>query len=187
MLPNPLHPALVHFPIVLAALIPFFVFAAIRRLKKIPGDLGPWILVVALAGGLAASAWVSAETGEQEEELVEEVVPESAIEEHEEAGELFQLLTVGLFAAAAFGLVRGRVGSYARTTTVVGAVAVLAAAVPVGHTGGELVYEHGAAAAYVISPGGETAGESRPGSHTDDRDDDQDDDDDDDRRGRSDP
>lgn len=180
MLPDPLHPAIVHFPIVLAVLMPLFIFAALWKLKKIPEDLGPWILVVALAGGLAASAWASLETGEDEEDLVEEVVPESAIHEHEEAAELFQLLTVALFAVAVVGLARGRIGSYSRIATAVAAAAVLVVAVPVGHTGGELVYTYGAGEAYTASPRGERARDSGSRSRSDG--DDHDDDDDDRRR-----
>jgi hypothetical protein len=52
---------------------------------------------------------------------------------------------------AASGLLKGKPGRAARGAATVGALLLLAAGYRVGHTGGNLVYEHGAASAYVAT------------------------------------
>jgi len=47
------------------------------------------------------------------------------------------------------GLVSGVVGRSARLAATVGAAALIVAVVRVGHTGGQLVYQHNAASAYA--------------------------------------
>jgi hypothetical protein len=106
----------------------------------------------------------SLKTGQQEEDRVERVVPDAALERHEERAELFTWTTVGLLVLAlgagfpASARLRGVVGL---GTTVAGfAVALLA--VGVGHSGGTLVYRHNAAAAYATGGAGASlAGELR--------------------------
>jgi hypothetical protein len=102
-----------------------------------------------IAATLTLSAWVAVQTGEGEGERVEKVVAEAPLETHEEAAELFLTLSGVLLVVTATGLVRGVVGRAGRVTATVGAVALVALAAQVGHSGGELVYRHGAASAYV--------------------------------------
>ena len=83
MLPDPLHPALVHFPIVLMFLLPLAALAALWYRRRYPERRGAWVLTTALAGALTLSAWVAVETGEGDEEKVEGVVPEASLETHE--------------------------------------------------------------------------------------------------------
>jgi hypothetical protein len=64
---------------------------------------------------------------------------------------------VGL-AAALLGLARGRAGGWARAGALAISLLTLAAAVRTGHLGGELVYRHGAANAY-LEPSGAPAAE----------------------------
>lgn len=109
---------------------------------------------VALMVLLVASSWLALETGEQQEEAVEAVVAESAIEAHEEAAERFLWLGATLLVLSSLGLVSGRIGGAARWTGAAGSLLLLAAGVQVGHSGGELVYRHGAADAYVDSTPG---------------------------------
>jgi hypothetical protein len=52
-----------------------------------------------------------------------------------------------VFALSPIGLLKGRAGTAGRVALGVGSVALVAAIWPVGNTGGELVYEHGAAQA----------------------------------------
>ena len=121
---------------------------------------------------------VRLETGENEEDRVEQAVAERYIEEHEEAAERFMALAgVGLLIVGA-GLLSGRVGGLFRVAGVAGSFAVLAAGVAVGHSGGELVYTHGAANAYLDGAGtvGEAALAARSGSHAGEREEDEDDD-----------
>jgi hypothetical protein len=101
---------------------------------------------------LTGSSWVAIQTGEAEEEVVERVVPRDAIHEHEERAELFLALSGLLLVVAAAGWLSGRVGEVARVGTVAGAVIVAGFGYRVGHSGGELVYVHGAGSAYVSAP-----------------------------------
>ena len=59
MLPDPLHPAVVHFPIALAALIPLF--AALTLLAIRMGRTSPhtWAVVVLMQALLVGSAWLA--------------------------------------------------------------------------------------------------------------------------------
>jgi uncharacterized membrane protein len=151
MLPDPLHPAVVHFPIVLMFLLPLAALAALWYGRKHSERRGAWVLTTALAGALTLSAWVAVETGERDEEGVEQVVPEPALETHEEAAERFLLLSAGVLVIAGAGLLHGRLGSAARLATTAGALGLVAAGAMVGHSGGELVYRHGAASAHATA------------------------------------
>lgn len=155
MLPDPLHPALVHLPIALAVLVPLLGVLALPVIAKSFLPARVWSVVVLLQALLVGSAWLGIETGEDQEERVEKVVAERHIEEHEEAAERFLALAGAGLTIMAVGLLPGRVGSVARVAGAAASLVVLAAAVSVGHSGGELVYQHGAAAAYVDAPGAE--------------------------------
>lgn len=148
MLPEPLHPAVVHFPIVLMILLPFFALGALWAIRRGSRPRMAWALPLAVSAALAASALAAVRTGEAQEEKVEDVVGERALHEHEEAAERFQILAGVLLLVAATGLAGGRVGTAGRWLTVVGSVGVALTGVQVGSSGGELVYEHGAASAY---------------------------------------
>ncbi|MGK7312674.1 MAG: DUF2231 domain-containing protein [Candidatus Longimicrobiales bacterium M2_2A_002] len=152
MLPEPLHPAIVHFPIVLAVLLPIFALGALWAIRRDARPRLAWAIPLALAGALLASAWVALETGEAQEDRVEQVVGEDALHAHEEAGERFLVLSGILFVVMAGGLLAGTPGTAARLVGTVGAIGLVAAAVQVGDAGGKLVYEHGAASAYVNAP-----------------------------------
>ena len=93
---------------------------------------------------------------------MEEVVAERHIEDHEELAERFQVVAGVALAIVAAGLLPGAAGGFARAVSVAAALAVLGAGTQVGHSGGELVYRHGAANAYVTQgDGGLPAGEHR--------------------------
>lgn len=162
MLPNPLHPAVVHFPIVLAFLLPLFAIGALVAIRKGARPLRAWSLPVAIGAALTLSSWVAVETGEDQDERVERVVAEQPLETHEERAELFLTLSGVLLLVSATGLVGGVVGRAGRITATVGAVALVVAAAQVGHTGGELVYTHGAASAYAPNPSGTSTDASTP-------------------------
>ncbi len=158
MLPDPLHPAVVHFPVVLAVLLPVFAAGALWSIRRGTTPRRAWAVPVGLAIALALSAWVAVETGEAQDERVERVVAERPLEAHEEAAELFLVLSGGLALLAAAGLVRGRIGGTARGLATGGAMALVAVAAQVGHSGGQLVYRYGAANAYT---GGKGSGVAR--------------------------
>lgn len=149
MLPEPLHPAVVHLPMALVALLPVAAIVALWAIHRGARPLHAWAVPLAFAVLLTGSAWLALETGEQEEERVEEVVSESVLHEHEEAAERFLVLAGVLTLVAGVGLAGGTVGSAARILATVGTIGVLVAGVQVGSLGGELVYVHGAASAYT--------------------------------------
>ena len=153
MLPNPLHPAVVHFPIALAVLLPLAVIGVLLGIHRGTLPVRAWWLPVAVSGLLLASAFVAVRTGEADEDRVEAVVPGGVLDAHEDAAERFLLLSGVLLLVAGAGLIRGNIGSAARLLTAAGSLGLLLAGVQVGAAGGELVYEHNAAAAYV-TPGG---------------------------------
>jgi len=154
MLPSPLHPAVVHFPIVFAVLLPLVALAALLAIRWGARPLYAWAFPLAISMALTASAWVALETGEAEEDRVEAFVGEAPIHEHEEAAERFLLIAGVMTLVAGLGLTSATVGAAARIVASVGSVVVLAAGVQVGRAGGELVYEHGAAQAYVAPSAG---------------------------------
>lgn len=155
MLPNPLHPAVVHFPMALAVLLPISAAVALWAIRRGAAPLKAWAVPAAFAVALTGSAWVALQTGAGEEEKVEAFVGEAAIHEHEEAAERFLLLAGVVTLVAGVGLLSGVAGRAARLVASAGTLVVLGAGIQVGAAGGDLVYEHGAAQAYVnSSPGG---------------------------------
>ena len=153
-MPQPLHPAIVHFPIVLVLLLPAAALAAFVLVRRGHPVRASWLPVVVLAFLLSVSSLAAVRTGGEDEERVEEVVSEAAIERHEERAEAFLPLTVVLLVIAAAGLVEGRAGTAIRATTVVAAMGLMLAGWAVGHSGGELVYRHGAATAWTSGSAG---------------------------------
>ncbi|MEZ4333079.1 MAG: DUF2231 domain-containing protein [Myxococcota bacterium] len=150
MLPDPLHPAVVHFPIVLAVLAPFVLAGLLLALRGGRLPQRAWLIAVALQAAIVGLGWVTMETGEHEEERVERVVARSALHEHEEAAEWFVWMAGATLPLAALGLLRDRrLAGAARVAALVGTLVTAAAVARVGHTGGELVYTHGAALAYL--------------------------------------
>lgn len=149
MIPDPLHPAVVHFPIVFVFLLPLAIIAAMVAVRRGAAVRSAWLLVIAAAAALSASAWLAVQTGEAQEDRVEQAVSEAALESHEEPAELFLLLTGGMVALTLGGLAGGTFGAIARRAALAGSLGLIAAGAWVGHTGGELTYRHGAAAAYA--------------------------------------
>jgi hypothetical protein len=149
MLPDPLHPAVVHLPVALALLVPLHTLHALAAIARGWLPARAWAGIVLLQALLLGSAWLAVETGEGQEERVERVVAEKYIETHEEGAERFLALAGVALVVSGAGLLRGRAGALGRAATLAAAAAVLAAGVAVGHSGGELVYRHGAASAYT--------------------------------------
>jgi hypothetical protein len=149
MIPDPLHPAVVHFPLVLVFLVPAAAVLAVWAIRRGADARRIWAIPLTLAAALDLSAFVALRTGEAEEDRVEMVVPEAALHAHEEAAERFLVLSGVLLLVAAAGLGRGDLGRAARLVTIVGALGLIGAGVQVGDAGGKLVYEHNAGSAYA--------------------------------------
>jgi uncharacterized membrane protein len=148
-MPDPLHPMVVHFPIVLAGLLPISALWAWWAIRRGARPTTVWVVPVALAGALTLSAFVALRTGEAQEDRVEHIVGESVLHAHEEAGERFLVLACTLTLVALVGLAGGALGSAGRLVSTVGAFALVVVGLQVGASGGELVYRYGAASAYV--------------------------------------
>jgi hypothetical protein len=149
MLPEPLHPAVVHFPVVLAVLLPVAALTALFAIRRGSPLRRTWSIPLGLALALTVSAWVSVRTGAAQEDRVEEVVPREAIHTHEERAERFLVLSGAVLVVLAGGMLGGMIGPASRLVGSVGAVLLLVPAVQVGSSGGALVYEYGAAQVYV--------------------------------------
>lgn len=150
----PLHPKIVHLPIALAVLLPLLSGGLLLAWWR--GWLPPrvWTLVAAGQLLLVGSGVLALRSGEADEDRVERLVPEAALEAHEEAGERF-VWAAALVAGLALLplLLRGERARLAGATAAcAGTFVVLALGYDVGARGGELVYRHGAAAAFA-APG----------------------------------
>jgi uncharacterized membrane protein len=151
MLPSPLHPAVVHFPVVLMFLVPLVAIGALWAIRRGSEARRVWAIPFVLSATLAISAFVAIRTGESEEDRVERVVSEAVLHEHEEAAERFLVLSGVLLLVAAAGFFPGHLGRAARYLTVAGSIGVIVAGVQTAAAGGELVYRHNAASAYTTS------------------------------------
>lgn len=147
-IPNPIHPAVVHLPVALAVLLPLVAVIALITINRGAKARAAWAMTVGTAALLVIGSWVALETGEDQEEKVEQVVAEQPLHDHEESAEAFIVVAVAMLGVSLVGLFPGRAGSVARGVATVGTLGVLLAGWRVGHSGGELVYRHGAAAAY---------------------------------------
>ncbi|MBA4072364.1 MAG: hypothetical protein C0497_11090 [Gemmatimonas sp.] len=151
MLPDPLHPVVVHFPVVLSILLPVVAAGSLWAIHQGVRPLRAWGVAIAVAAALTLSAWVAVETGEDQEERVEKVVTESQLDAHADAGKALQLVSLGVLAVLALGLMPGDKGRIARYVGAVGTLTVAAAAFRVGMSGGDLVYKYNAASVYATS------------------------------------
>ena len=149
MLPDPLHPAVVHFPIALSALTPLFACAIGLGLRRGRFARETWALVVLFNALLVGSVLLAHETGEDTAERVEKVVDEKYVDEHADAAEWLLWTSIASLVVSGGGLLRGPRGGLARLASIAVAILVLGVAVRVGHLGGQLVYKHGAARAYA--------------------------------------
>lgn len=150
--PLPLHPSIVHMPLALAVLVPAIALAALLAWWRgwLPGRR-VWVVVFALQAGLTLSAWAALSTGQAEEERVEGVLSETALEAHEEAAELFLGVAAGTLVLTFLALVVPGAGGprLLASLALAGMILTTVLAFRVGEAGGELVYRHGAASAYT--------------------------------------
>jgi uncharacterized membrane protein len=144
----PLHPVVVHFPIVLGTLLPFLAFLLWWIIKKDLLQQKAWALVVVMALTYGASSIVAVELGEKDEDKVEEIVSERVIEKHEEAGEMIPWVAGTLLLVSLAGMIKKNSHSIRLGLAVLSLFALIPL-VDAGHTGGELVYQYGAANAHL--------------------------------------
>ena len=147
LLPDPLHPAVVHFPIALtfAALL----FEAASRAPRWRTLATASLVLIVLAATSAVAAVITGDVAH--EEVVVPVAARALLEQHEELGELLAwglgLLAVARVVLARFGRHDGPLGwlYLVLLGVLCGVVAYQ------GHLGGRLVYEHGVGTAPLLS------------------------------------
>lgn len=148
----PLHPLFVHMPLALAMLAPVLLGLLWLAIRAGWLPLRTWGLAIAAQAALVASGWLAMQSGEQDGERVERVVAEAAIESHEQRAEwFFGAAFVALLLTGA-PLLAGRMprfGAIAAYAAIAASSGVLALGWAVGNSGGKLVYQHGAAAAWA--------------------------------------
>ncbi len=150
------HPKVVHMPIALGALMPLIAAGLLLAWWQEWLPRRTWLVAVALQIVLVGSAFLAHQTGEDQEEAVEKVVPEEAIHEHEEAGDWMLWSSAIVLALLAVPTVvpNPRAALALAAVGTVGTLVVLGATYRTGSLGGELVYRHGAAKAYEQTGGG---------------------------------
>lgn len=167
-IPSPLHPAIVHFPIVFMFLLPVAALGALWAIRRGARVSRAWLFPIGTAAVLVATAWLALETGESDEERAEKVVGEQALETHEEAAKRFLVLAGAGLVLTAAGLARGNVGRVARIAGSTAALGLVIAGYQVGHSGGHIVYGSAQAAGLSSVPG--TAAEQSESEKPDDDD-----------------
>lgn len=143
LIPDPLHPAVVHFPIVLILLGTLVSIVAVFWRKGFVPAFAAALLTVGAVG-----AWVAVETGESDGGLVEDTTPavEQLVEAHEDWAK--RTLTVAIITAV-IAIGAAALFRFPRVARGVGVAAALAAGIAswsvyeTGHRGGALVYRHG--------------------------------------------
>ncbi len=153
----PLHPSIVHLPIVITFMMPVLIVAFAWMIKNNKMSPKGWLLVIGLQLAVVISGYISLETGETEEHNVEKIVAKDYIHEHEEAAEIFvgSAVLVLVISVAVFFI---RKESQFPINLAIAGLTLISCylAYRAGQLGGELVYKHGAASAYghVEEPSG---------------------------------
>ena len=134
----PFHPMLVHFPIALLFVSVLFDVASTALTRDSLREAAQWLLGLGLLGGIVAAI-----AGGQAEEAAEKAgVAEALIETHE----TLAYMTLGIMTVLFLSrlLLRNRFSTKALIAYFMMATVGLIAVSATGHTGGNLVYEHGA-------------------------------------------
>ncbi|MBK8099551.1 MAG: hypothetical protein IPK26_20775 [Planctomycetes bacterium] len=149
----PLHPLFVHVPIALAVLLPLLSGALLVALVRSWLPRRAWALVATGQLVLVLSSVVAMRTGEADEDRIERVVPEAAIERHEEAAETFVWAAGGVLLLSMLPLMlrQRRFQVLGAAATLAGTLAVAGLGYQVGHAGGEIVYRHAAGDVFGVS------------------------------------
>ncbi len=149
----PLHPKLVHLPVALAVLMPLLSAVLWIAIVRSWLPLRTAWLAVGAQSLLLISGLVALRSGAADEERVERVVPESVIESHEEGAEAFVFASGAVLLLTIVPFVlrrRPRLAAHAIGGVTIASLVVLALGWRVGASGGDLVYRHGAGAAFAV-------------------------------------
>jgi uncharacterized membrane protein len=170
----PLHPIFVHIPVGLSVVFPILAFGLTLALWRGLLTQRAWVVAIGLQALLLAGGLAALKTGEKEEDLVEDIVGEQRVKEHEERAEAFLWSAGVTLALSGTVLVLGPgVAVAAAGATTAASLVTLGFAYRVGHSGGELVYKYGAASAYATpAVGGGNGGGGERRTHGDHEEDD---------------
>ncbi|MEQ8349865.1 MAG: DUF2231 domain-containing protein [Leptospiraceae bacterium] len=144
----PLHPVIVHFPVALTILFLILFPALLLWMGAKDQRQKAWVLVPALSLLLIVISYGALFTGEQDEELVEQVVSHEALEAHEHAAEYFFYFSWVPFLISLAGLKPWKGRSPSRWLTVLAQIGLVFFMLDAAHKGGLLVYKEGAARAH---------------------------------------
>lgn len=145
----PLHPLIVHVPLVLAGLTPIIAAYLAWQTWRGRDTRRGWLVAIALQVVIVAGAVIAIDTGGDEAGVVHTVVPREAIRDHAGSARWFEYAsgaTLALLAASA--VLRDRRAAIAGGAATVVALATLAIGIRTGHLGGKIVFEHDAPSAY---------------------------------------
>lgn len=146
----PLHPIIVHFPIALTFILPLMILAFAYMIKVNKMSNSAWLIIIGLQIATTVTGYVALETGETEEHQVEKVVDKKIIHAHEESAEIFVGSTVlALVLSVAAFFLRKELQFMVQLGIALVSLVSCYLAYNTGHSGGGLVYEHGAASAYA--------------------------------------
>lgn len=149
MFDGPLHPALVHFPIALAVLMPLIALFILIGIRKNLFNSRVWLIVIFVQSLFAISTIVAVRTGGNEEETVEKIVAEKYIEAHEELAEKVPWAAGVILLFTILGCLKSdKFSTSFQIFSIISMFALGGLVLKVGHSGGELVYKHNAASAY---------------------------------------
>ncbi|HTJ45372.1 MAG TPA: DUF2231 domain-containing protein [Kofleriaceae bacterium] len=145
----PLHPLIVHIPLVLAGLVPIVAAYLARETWLGRGSRRAWLVPLALQVVIVATVLIAIDTGGDEAGVVRAVVPRDAIHDHAGAAHWFEYATIATLAIlAAAAWLRDRRAAIAGFVATAVALVTVVIGIRVGHLGGKLVFEHDAPAAY---------------------------------------
>lgn len=134
----PLHPILVHFPIALLFVSVLFDLLSTGLSRDSFREGALWLLGLGLTGGIAAAL-----AGGMAEDAAEKAgIAESLIERHEALAQATLVIMAVLLLSRL--LLRNRFSPHSFAVYLVAAAVGLLTLIATGHTGGDLVYKHGA-------------------------------------------
>jgi len=145
----PLHPLIVHIPLVLAGLTPLITGFLAWHAWRGGTTRRAWLVPLALQLVIFVGAWLAMSSGEDQAEIVRAVVPRGSIGEHAHAAQWFTWATFAtLVVIGAAVALRGRRVAIAGVLATALALATVGLGVRAGHRGARLVFEYDAPSAY---------------------------------------
>lgn len=147
----PFHPSIVHLPIVVSLILPVLVLVFALMIKSHKMAPKAWLIIVGLQLFTTATGYLALESGEAEEEVVTKVVEKKLVSAHEEAAEIFVGSTVlALVLGIAAFFIRKEYQFHLQLLIAFISLFSTYQGLVTGGLGGDLVYKHGAAAAYRV-------------------------------------